>query len=76
MAWIVFTRHHLHLICAMAEALKLESRIWGKFVEIPLVYQGLVMDTWLKQIWVQCKQVDIHISISLPNSPQQHNDVK
>jgi len=55
------------LIQAIAKALKLESGIQGEFSEILLLYQDLVTNTWLKQIRVQCKQLDICIATSLPN---------
>jgi len=52
------------LIQAMAEALKLESSICGKFLEIPLVYRssdGYMAETYLSTMQV-VRYPQIHIS--------------
>jgi len=65
------------LIHATAEALKLECSIQGEFLEIPVIYQDLVTDSWIKQIWLQCKQVDIHLSTTIHEfQPQRSNNIE
>jgi len=65
------------LIHAMVEALNFECGIQGEFTEIPIIYQDLVTNSWIKRIWLQCKQVDIHLSTNIHDfSPQHYNDIE
>jgi len=53
------------LIFAMAESLKLETGIAGDLFQTPVIFQDLIMDTWIKQLWLDCIHFGIKIAMDL-----------
>jgi len=65
------------LIRALVEAIKLETRMSGKFSKIPFVYQDLVTDTWLEHLWWQFQHLDIHLlTNALDFTLQRQHDIE
>jgi len=64
------------LLRASVKALKLEARISGKFSKLPLAYQDLTTNTWLKYLWGQFQQLDIHLLMDIPDFTPQWKNIK
>jgi len=59
------------LIWALAEAMKLESSLAGEVLATPLIFEGLITDTWLKQLWIDLLKYGITIQMDLPDFQPQ-----
>jgi len=65
------------LIHGMVEAMKFETRLTGEMLQTPLLSQDLMMDIWIKQLWLDCVNYGIDIYTDLPNFPiPRSGDIK
>jgi len=65
------------LIWALAEAMKLESRLAGEVWATPLTFKALITDTWLKWLWLDLLKYGIMIQTDLLDfTPQWVNDIE
>jgi len=65
------------LIQVNAEVMRLEVGMSGELWDIPVAYQSLVTHMWIKCLWIQCQQWNIHIqSDSADVYPQWQGDME
>jgi len=53
------------LIRALVEAMQLETRLAVEPMQTPGIFEPLITNTWLKQLWTDCLQYWIHIQMDL-----------
>jgi len=65
------------LLRALAEQMKLETGLVGEPLSTPGLYTPLVMDTWLKRLWLDCLRYQIEIQTDLHQlTPPRTQDVE
>jgi len=47
------------------EVLKLEAGLQGKLMDLPPIMARLIMDSWIKNLWLQCAQLKIKIQTDI-----------
>jgi len=64
-----------HLLKANAEAFCLEARLSGQVFQMPLVIIDYMTPTWFTQTWINCRLLDIKISMDIHDyeKPRKHN---
>jgi len=56
------------LIRALAEAMQLETRLAVEPMQMPGIFKPLITNTWLKWLWTNCLQYQIHIQTDLSHA--------
>jgi len=56
------------LIRALAEAMQLETGLAVEPMQMPCIFEPLITNTWLKQLWTDCLQYWIHIQTDLSHA--------
>jgi len=65
------------LLRALTELMKLETGLVGEPLTTPGIFAPLVMDTWLKRLWLDCLRHQIKIHMDLPQIlPPRSQDVE
>jgi len=60
------------LIWASVEAMQLETGLQGKSSNMPVCVKCLVMDSWIKSLWLACPKFEIQIQSNLPPWLSKH----
>jgi len=60
------------LLRALAEAMQLETGLAGEPMQTPGIFEPLIMDTWLKRLWLDCLcyQISIHTDLQILQPPR------
>jgi len=61
------------LIQAVTELMKFETGLAGDIFLTPPLFEVLVMDTWIKRLWLDCIQYDVEIQTDLLNFQPPHS---
>jgi len=62
---------------ALVGAMQLEMGLAGEVMETPGVFELVIMDTWLKCLWLNCLKYDLHIQTNIQQlQPIQSNDME
>jgi len=57
--------------------MKLEVGLSGEIMMTPGLFESIVTDTWLKQLWLDCLHYGLHIQTDRTEfQPQQSNDIE
>jgi len=65
------------LIWASVETMKLEMGLVGELMQTPELFELVITETWLKQIWLDCLWYNLQIQTNLPEfKPNCSNDIE
>jgi len=65
------------LVQAVMEAMKMEIGMSSEIFSTPICFQEVVMDTWVKHLWINCIKYGIYVYYNLSDfQPQLVQDIE
>jgi len=64
------------LLCSTSNLMCLELSLTGQLFEGPLLLQDLVMDSWMKHMWLATCQADIPLMLNIPDFLSANGEIR